>query len=165
MGKGDHRKRHQSALDAGIIDAERPTPERMRFGKWNDPKGPGRKHRAIVCTTPDVVGALYEGRLITSAQEQAARHYQETRHRFLGELPDVSGYRSCIDDSVPGYDDGDGNPDVIRAYREITSRLRKAVGEAGAREVLRVCGMDERPTNLTLLRRGLDVLAVSQKRR
>lgn len=165
MGKGDHRKRRQSAIDAGIIEAERPTPERMRFGKWSDPKGPGRKHRALVCTTPDVIGVLFEGGLITNAQEQAARHYQETRQRYMGELPDVAGFRSCINDSVPGYDDGDGDPNTIRAYRELCSRLRRGVGHSGEREVLRVCGMDERPGNLALLRRGLDVLAVAQKNR
>lgn len=117
--------------------------------------GPEKRYLPDLDAACDVIGALYVGRHITHAQEQAARAFQELRAAYLAELPDISGYKSCLDGGVPGYDDGDGNPEVIARYRSIEGKLE--LGQR--RELLLVCDMGDRPTNIELLRAALDVVA------
>jgi len=176
MGKGDkkHKRRRQQAKqqlrgqagadrkDAPQTAAQprtgkavRPTPERMARGTWTKPHGMGKDEIAVTDLCADMVAYLYLEGAITKGQEQAARTWQEIRARYEAELPDISGYKSCIDGSVPGYDDGDGDPDIIEEYRAI----ERAMTIRQRREVLRVCLQDERPAKIAVLRDGLNVIA------
>lgn len=135
--------------------AERPTDERMAHGKWAEPQGAMKATQPIVDLASDVVGDLYHRGQITSAQEQAARLFQQLRADYLQELPDISGYKSCLAGGVPGYDDGVGNPDVIARYRSIEGKL--SLPER--REMLWVCDANHQPRNLPALQAALDVVA------
>jgi len=169
MAKGDktrrraRRKTKQRAAQAqapqrptrrssggSVALCERPTKERLARGRWHV----ASKEAPAVDIAADMVGQLRAAQKITQAQEQAARAWQELRRAYLAELPEISGYRSCIDPSVPGYDDGDGDPVVIGQYRKI----ERALGQQGRRIMLWVCEHDERPYDLRLLRWALNVV-------
>jgi len=143
-------RRSQGSTGASVALCERPTDERMTRGSWHV----ASKEAPAVDVAADMIGHLRATQKITQAQEQAARTWQELRVAYLAELPEISGYRSCIDPSVPGYDDGDGDAAVIRRYREI----ERALGQQGRRIVLWVCEHGERPYDLRLLRWALDVV-------
>lgn len=173
MGKGDkkHKRRRQQAkqqMQAVVAGnaaqptsqatdgkAERPTAERMARGYWSEPQGMGKHDRPFVDLHSDMVGRLFAGDMITTAQEQAARHWQQIRARYIEELPDVSGFKSCIAGGVGAYDASDGNPETIAEYRQLERRLSR-VQRA---EVLRVCEDGNKPRSLDLLRGALDVIA------
>jgi hypothetical protein len=112
------------------------------------------KDAPAVDIAADMVGQLRAAQQITQSQEQAARTWQQLRAAYLAELPEISGYRSCIDPSVPGFDDSDGDPVVIERYREV----ERALGQQGRRIMLWVCEADERPYDLRLLKWALDVV-------
>lgn len=169
MGKGDKtRKRSErraqkqsvktaygvqrQAVAAPVAEAERPTPERMRRGVWNVPKGQGAKERAVTDMAEDMIGQLLTAQVISKPQEEAARRWQELRLAYMAEFPETSGFKSCISPDVPGYDDGDGNPEVIEAYRS----AEKALGREAMREVIRVCEDNQKPSRVWLLRWALE---------
>lgn len=166
MGKGSRKKAPpkkrvqatnvQRAKRAADIDSgQRPNEHRRARGVWADPTGSAKSTQPTVDLASDVVGALHCARRITDAQEQAARTFQTARRAYIAELPEVSGYKSCLAGGVPGFDDGDGNPEVIAAYRSIEAKL--SFRERG--ELLRVCEDNEPPASLDVLRAGLDRLA------
>ena len=99
--------------------AERPTDERKARGVWIEPQGAMRASQPTVDVANDAVGRMYERKLIGKAEEQAARRFQEIRAAYIAEMPDIAQFKSCIAGSVPGYDDGDGNPAILAAYRKI----------------------------------------------
>lgn len=99
--------------------AERPTDERKARGVWIEPQGAMRAAQPTVDVACDAVGRMYERKLIGKAEEQAARRFQEIRAAYIAEMPDIAQFKSCIAGSVPGYDDGDGNPAILAAYRKI----------------------------------------------
>jgi len=134
--------------------AERPTPERQKHGVWTKPTGMGKNEIPVTDLTADMVGLLFHQRIITSSQEQSARTFQAARVAYLAEMPEISGYKSCIAGDVPGYDDGDGDPRVIEHYRDI----ERAVGIAGRRELLHVCEEGQKPRSVELLRWALDAI-------
>ena len=136
--------------------AVRPTEERKAHGTWATPSGAVKHQQPMVDMASDQIGILFVRGKLNPTQEQSARAFQQARADYLCELPDVSGYKSCLAGSVPGYDDGDGNPAVIQAYRSLERRLR--IG-GYLREVIWVCAEDNRPNNLDALRAGLDLLA------
>jgi len=145
-----------SDAESGLsVKAERPNALRKSRGMWAIPKGMGKHEQPAVDMASDMIGVLYVGRQISSQQEQAARLYQELRAAYLAELPDVRGYKSCLAGSVPGYDDTDGNAEVIAAFRSLEKRLTQPM----RREMLIVCGMDERPRNIETLRAALDAIS------
>jgi hypothetical protein len=94
-------------------------------------------------------------RIITNSQEQAARVFQAARLAYLAELPEISGYKSCIAGDVPGFDDGDGDPQVIERYRDI----ERAVGRQGRIELLWVCEDNQKPRSVEVLRLALDAIS------
>jgi hypothetical protein len=152
-----HQRGELPASDAengSTAKAERPNALRKSRGMWAIPKGMGKHEQPAVDMASDMIGVLYVGRQISSQQEQAARLYQELRAAYLAELPDVRGYKSCLAGSVPGYDDTDGNPEVIAAFRSLEKRLTMPQ----RREMLIVCDMDERPRNIETLRAALDAI-------
>jgi len=132
----------------------RPTAERMEHGYWAMPAGPGKEFQPAVDLAADMVGWLHVTKQITTSQEQSARAWQELRERYIAELPEVQSYKSCLAGSVPGYDDGDGNPAVIAAYR----RLERAMTLPQRREMLHVCDSGYKPTNIDTLRGALDAI-------
>ena len=134
--------------------AERPTPERMAKGVWTQPKGMGKNEIPVTDIASDTIGLIHYRGQITSRQEQAARSFQAIRAAYLVELPEISGYKSCIAGDVPGYDDGDGDPVVIARYRKIEREL----GRQGRIEMLLVCEGNEQPRSIELLRWALDVV-------
>lgn len=175
MGKGDkprrrrerraHRQNVKTAYGvqkqavgapAPATEAERPTPERMRRGVWNIPKGQGAKERAVTDLAEDMIGQLLTAEIITKPQEEAARRWQELRLAYLAEFPETGGFKSCISPDVPGYDDGDGDPEVIESYRDV----ERALGREAMREVIRVCEDNQRPSKVWLLRWALEALRV-----
>lgn len=135
--------------------AERPTPERIARGVWTKPTGMGKHEIPVTDLTADMVALLLHQQRITSGQEQAARTFQAARLAYLAELPEISGYKSCIAGDVPGFDDGDGDPVVIERYRDI----ERAVGLNGRRELLWVCDLGNKPRSIELLRWALDVIS------
>ena len=140
--------------DAAESVSNRPTPERMARGSWAMPQGNQKSRQPVVDAASDVVGYLHVQRLITTAQEQAARHFQRLRRAYMSEL-EITEYKSCLAGSVPGYDDGEGNKDVIAEYRTIEARLPIPL----RREVLRVCDANHQPASLDRLRAGLNLMA------
>lgn len=135
-------------------EAVRPTPERQMHGVWTKPTGVGRNEIPVVDLMADMVASLHYRRLITDSQEQAARTFQATRAAYVAELPEVSGYKSCLAGDVPGYDDGDGDAVVIERYRAI----ERAVGRQGRIELLHVCEENQKPRYIDLLRWALDTI-------
>lgn len=135
--------------------AERPTAERMARGVWTEPKGMGKNEIPVTDVAADMVGLLLFRRIITNSQEQAARVFQAARLAYLAELPEISGYKSCIAGDVPGFDDGDGDPQVIERYRDI----ERAVGRQGRRELLHVCEDNQKPRSVEVLRLALDAIS------
>lgn len=115
----------------------------------------GKDDIAVMDMAADVVGALFIDEKITKGQEQAARTWQELHAAYLAELPDISGYKSCLDGGVPGFDDGDGDPEIIRAYRDMEGRM----SQAQIREVLWVCWLDREPNSLEMLKSALNVIS------
>lgn len=136
------------------VESSRPTSERKSRGTWAEPSGMGKHERPVVDLASDEIGRLFQAGRITGSQEQAARQYQELRAAYISELPDVRGFKSCLAGSVPGYDDGDGNPEVIAAWRKLDGRL----SHPQRREMLLVCDMDERPRSIETLRAALDAI-------
>lgn len=134
--------------------AARPTPERMARGVWTEPKGMGKNEIPVTDVTSDMVGLLLHCRQITGGQEQAARTFQAARLAYMAELPEISSFKSCLHNEVPGFDDGDGDAQVIERYRDI----ERAVGINGRRELLHVCEENQRPRKLDVLRLALDVI-------
>jgi len=176
MGKGDkkHKRRRQQArqqlraqppgkrkdapqraTQPRTGQAVRPTPERMARGKWTQPQGMGKDNIAVTDMAADMVARLFLDGSITKGQEQAARTWQEIRARYEAELPDIAGYKSCIDGSVPGFDDGDGDPQVIEEYRAMERRLSLPQRRA----ILCVCWQDAPPPSMDVLRGALDVIS------
>ena len=163
-----HKKNSKERLDKIIKEsvspaaqpsgrrAVRPTEERKAHGIWATPSGAVKHQQPYVDMVPDEVARLYVQGAITSTMEQSARSFQQARASYILELPDVSGYKSCLAGSVPGYDDGEGDAHVIAAYRSLERRLR--IG-GYLREVIWVCAEDNPPNNLDALRAGLDLLA------
>lgn len=135
-------------------EAVRPTPERLARGVFTKPKGMGKHEIPVTDLTADMVALLLHHQRITTGQEQAARTFQAARLAYLAELPEISGYKSCIAGDVPGFDDGDGDPVVIERYRDI----ERAVGLNGRRELLWVCDLGNKPRSIELLRWALDVI-------
>ena len=141
MGKGDRRKKPRQRLQArdfsraephyveSIGDsirtadlAVRPTPERYRRGDWRFPKGIGKHEMPAVDLAADIVGVMYENRLITSPQEQAARTVQSVYGQYIAEFCLAQG-RSCLDMSPVGHDTGEGDPEAMAAWRDISAKL------------------------------------------
>lgn len=162
MGKGSRKKappqkRAQATAQppkrpARDVDSgQRPGEYRRRHGVWADPTGSAKSTQPSVDLAADMVGQLHVARRITDAEEQAARTFQAARVAYLAELPEISGYRSCIAPTVPGYDDGDGSPEVIAAYRGLEAKMTTRERS----EVLRVCEENQRPARLDVLRAGL----------
>jgi len=137
--------------------AIRPTPERAERGTWAKPTGTAKSRQPFVDMASDMVGWLFVNRLITSSQEQAARHWQQLREDYRAEFPETSDLKSCLSGSVPGFDDGDGDPLVIAAYR----RLENAMTLPQRREMLHVCADGHNPTSLGTLRGALDAIGVA----
>lgn len=144
----------ETTLAAHETSAVRPTPERQRRGVWVAPKQVRKDDHAVIDITADIIGLLHHREMISDGQEQAARHWQRLRAAYKAELPDVAGFKSCLNGDVPGYDDGDGNPDVIKAYRD----MEKALGHRGRRVMLWVCELNNRPASMSELRWALDVV-------
>ncbi len=134
--------------------SNRPTDERRAHGSWAEPQGGQKSRQPVIDLAVDAIGRLLVQNKISSAQEQAARQYQQLRAAYLAEFPDIGGYKSCLAGGTPGYDDGDGNAAVIAEYRRMEGRLNLMQ----RRELLWVCDMGNRPTNLVLLRKALDIL-------
>ena len=137
MGKGSKAKKPRYKIRAREITkdvatgqpppprgaAERPTDERKARGVWIEPQGAMQAAQPTVDVANDAVGRMYERKLIGKAEEQAARRFQEIRAAYIAEMPDIAQLKSCIAGSVPGYDDGDGNPAILKAYRKIEAMM------------------------------------------
>ena len=100
-----------------------PNRERKGRGSWADPQGSMKSAQPVVALDSDAIGRMLVNRLISSTEEQAARQFQSARTAYMQELPDVSQFKSCIAGGIPGYDDGEGDPAVIAAYRRIERLL------------------------------------------
>jgi hypothetical protein len=145
-----------SGTEIGLsVESSRPTSERKSRGTWAEPQGMGKHERPVVDLASDEIGRLYQAGRITGSQEQAARLYQELRAAYLAELPDVRGYKSCLAGSVPGYDDSDGDAQIIASWRKMEARMNLAQ----RREMLIVCDMEQRPRSIEMLRAALDAIS------
>lgn len=148
-----HAQPKTEELSAGK-PAQRPTAERMARGVWTEPTGMGKNEIPVTDVASDMIGLLLFERKITDSQEQAARVFQAARWDYLHELPEVSGYKSCLSAEQGGYDDSDGNEAAIRRYRDI----ERAVGKAGVSQLIWVCQGNGKPFNLAALRVALDAI-------
>ncbi len=146
MGKGSKPKKvkakqkaapqqEQVAVLAQPDGDNRPTQQRQAKGRWAKPQGAMKSAQPFVDLASDAIGQMHQLNLLSKGEEQAARQFQAARAAYLQELPDISGYRSCISGSVPGYDDSDGDPLVIKEYR----RLEKLIGLRDRSLVLASC--------------------------
>ena len=149
------RPQERHTVTTVTVKAVRPTIERKRRGAWAVPHGAGRGEQPMVDMANDVIAVMYLNKMINSRQEQAARTWQELRRAYMAELPDISTYKSCLAGSVPGFDDGEGNPQVIAQYRAIEAKL----STDQRRAILQACDMNQRPQRNQILRDALDVVA------
>lgn len=127
----------------------RPTPERLARGSWHTTKD-GQCDMAS-----DLIGRLgVEGKL-TGQQVEAARTFQEIHAAYNAELGTV-GYRSCLAGGSGGYDNGDGNPEAVRAY----NRMANHVGPKHLWLLRQDCakGPDDRSWSIEGLRAALDAM-------
>lgn len=152
--KRSHQSPREPEQESHADSTARPTPEQIGKGAYQFPRGPGKADRPVHNAASDAIARLHLDGKISNGQEQAARHWQQLRRAYIKELPDVQGYKSCIAGSVPGFDDGDGDPEVIAEYRQMEALLSRAQRV----EVLRVCEDDRRPSDLRLLRSALSAL-------
>lgn len=137
-------------------EAYRPTPERKRHGKWAEPQGQGKAFQPVVDLAPDMIGRLYQTNRINTSQEQAARLFQELRADYVAELGTV-GYKSCLSGGVQGWDESDGDPEVIARYRS----LERRIGRVKTAVLLMECdkGPSDKPGDLDVLRTALNCVA------
>lgn len=133
----------------------RPTPERQARGKWQAPTGQGSHMHPVVDLASDLIGALYQARQISTSQEQAARTFQKLRDDYLREIG-TKGFTSCLADNSGGYDNGDGDPTVIAAYRGLVDRI----GRVKTASLIVECdkGPEQAVSSLVALRRALDAV-------
>lgn len=141
---------------ATVRDPAKPTDQRRAMGIWVEPKGIAKHSNPMVDLAPDMIGALYQSKKINTAQEQAARLFQELRAAYLSELG-TKGFGSCLADNQTGYDGGDGDPAVIAAYRSLERRIGRVKTACLIAECDR--GADQKPRDLGVLKRALDVVA------
>jgi len=101
----------------------------------------------------EVIDMLFQAGKITSSQEQAAIMFKAARAAYMKELPETSGYKSCLVGRAPDHDDGDGNPALIAAYRALEAKLDR-------QERTNVIDATDgnQPASLVILRSGLDKL-------
>lgn len=90
----------------------------------------------------DMIGFMHAVGYLTSAEEQAARMFQEAYRAYLAEIG-TRGYGSCLADNMAGYVGDDGRADVIASYRRIEARIGLLYTSHLATEVFRT--LDERP--------------------
>lgn len=102
--------------------AIRPTPERMRRGEIEIPRGPLRHDLPARVAAPDYIAALGREGILSSEQVDAARHWQVMRDRVQQELGIGLG-RSCLDMSPVGHDDSDGDEELARWWRDTRTRI------------------------------------------
>lgn len=169
------RKKHRNAIKAGLPDlaptetgrkaeaapasktgAVRPTKERMMQGKWARPQGPDKRSQPMVDLASDMIGQLYQSKQINTAQEQAARTFQELWAAYRSEIG-AAEYRSCLAGGVGAHDDSDGNPAVCAAWNSLCNRIGRVSVAAIKMNVERQAG--ERPINLDALKSALDRVA------
>lgn len=152
-----HNKGELPASDAEngpTVKAERPNALRKSRGMWAIPKGMGKHEQPAVDMASDILGVLLVFKRITVEQWSAARHFEELRAAYIAELPDVKGYKSCLAGSVPGYDDGEGDPEIIAVYRKMEAKLTLPQ----RRELLLVLDR-KRPRDIKTLRAALDAIS------
>jgi hypothetical protein len=133
--------------------AARVLPEQRDKGVWAEPpKGHGG---GVINLAPDMIGRLGFDRLLTPAQVDAARRWQEIEAGWLAQLG-AKGYRSCLDMTGGGHDGGDGDPAAIRAYDALCDRI----GRICVATLKLECGKPDgaKPNNLAVLRNCLDVV-------
>lgn len=130
----------------------RPTRERLQHGKWIM----GKDAQPTVDLASDMIGRLYENGQLNTAQEQAARTFQELWASYRGEIG-ASEFRSCLAGSVGAYDDGDGNPAVYAAWYGLCDRIGRVSVAAIKMNVERQAG--EKPINLPALQAALNRVA------
>lgn len=130
----------------------RPTPERLARGVWSKTAA---KDAGMLDIASDMIGRLgVEGHL-TGQQVEAARVFQEARAGYLAEIG-TRGYGSCLADNQTGYDAGDGNIGVYRAYKALENRIGAIRTGILAHEVDKL--EHERPRNLEVLRNALNCI-------
>jgi len=137
-------------------ETSRPTPERHSKGVWAQPQGGAKDQQPMVDLASDMIGALYQAKKLTASQEQAARLFQELRAGYLAEIG-TRGYGSCLADNQTGYDGGDGNEAVIKAYRSLEGSIGHIKTACLILETEK--GPDQQPYDLSVLRRSLDCMA------
>ena len=123
-----------------------PTPERLARGRFH---GNYDQHH-------DMIARLLSEGKITPSQEQAARNFEDIKRAFTAELG-CSGFRSCLDNSAKGFDDGDGNPEVMRSYYDLRNRVGRIKWVILDSEVGRAS--DQNPRDISSLRTALDCVA------
>lgn len=171
MGKGDktrarakklNKRERQSALPhtrksqrTNVPEILAPTPEQQPRGVYVRAKGPGADPRQVVNLASDMIGELLCAGDITPSQEQAARTFQEVRSKWLAEIG-AANFRSCLDIGACGYDDGDGDPASIAAYRAIERRIGRLHVAVLASEVDKPAG--HKPHILGQLRSALQAM-------
>lgn len=136
--------------------AVRPTAERMAQGKWAAPQGPGKRSQPMVDLASDMIGHLYQQGKISTAQEQAARTFQELWASYRSEIG-ASEYRSCLAGGVGAHDEGDGNPAVYAAWYGLCNKIGGRAVSVIKSNVERQAG--EKPINIWALRSALDRVA------
>lgn len=144
-------RRPQKAHSGPPAAAARPTAERAAKTRWSTPD---EKTSALTDLLPDVVAALHIAGQITDAQEMAARAYQQARADYLAEFPELDGFSSCLNFSVPGFDDGDGNPAILLRFR----RMEKLAGPQGQAALFWTCAENREPNNLVALKAALTAI-------
>jgi len=146
----------KEAISIATETSTRPTPQRLAQGKWATPQGAGKSQQPMVDLASDMIGALYEAKKISIAQEQAARLFQQLRDAYLAEF-DLSGFKSCLAGGVSGYDDSDGNPEAKKAYEDLEKRI--GMVKTAILEIECAKGPDRKPNDLIALHRALDAVA------
>jgi hypothetical protein len=126
----------------------RPTPERVKRGKYQVLDGDSAGETYAQDMAPDVLSRLS----VPPKHYDAGRRFEEIAHQIRGGGPG----RSCLDFSPVGYDEGEGNAELEREWKD----LRAFLGFVGFQAVDAACYYHEEPANRHVLSAGLSRAAV-----
>jgi hypothetical protein len=141
MKQDQHRRR--SMMHEPDKGKSRPTPERVSRGTYQVFDGENAGETYAQDMTPDPLSRLLSEGKVSSRQYDAGRAFEALAHRVRGGGP---GQRSCLDFTPIGHDEGEGNEEMEREWKD----LRSYLGFVGFQAVDAVCYRHEEAHPLVL---------------
>lgn len=140
--------------------AARPTPQQAAKTDFRYPSGPGRQDQPVVNLRADMIALLMlPPAQLDGIQHDAARDWQELRADVAAEIG-LRGYRSCLDISIAGHDETDGNAPLMAYWRMVN----RVLGPRRVALLDAVCVEGAKPVDLEAFKAALDAFAIAAGR-